>query len=136
MIWQNSLHVEEHASDLAKLPLPVIWQNCLSVDSVPVIWQKSQHHVEECASDLAELPVPVILAELSVWGECASDLAELPVPVIWLNCLSVESAVPVIWQNCQHVEEERASDLAEVPVAVIWQYVEECARDFAELPAC
>ena len=56
MIWQNSLHVEEHASDLAKLPLPVIWQNCLSVDSVPVIWQNCLH-LEEHASDLAELSV-------------------------------------------------------------------------------
>ena len=52
MIWQNSLHVEEHASDLEKLPLPVIWQNCLSVDSVPVIWQNCLY-VEERANDLA-----------------------------------------------------------------------------------
>jgi hypothetical protein len=39
----------------------VIWQNCLSVDSVPVtvIWQNSLH-VEECANDVAALPVPVI----------------------------------------------------------------------------
>ena len=45
MIWQrNSLYVcvEEHASDLADLSVPVIWQDCLSVDS---------------ASDLVELPV-------------------------------------------------------------------------------
>ena len=27
VIWQNSLHMEEHASDLAELPVPVIWQN-------------------------------------------------------------------------------------------------------------
>ena len=27
------------SSDLAELPVPVIWQKCLSVDSVPVIWQ-------------------------------------------------------------------------------------------------
>ncbi len=40
MIWQNSLLVEEHASDLAELPVPVIWQN--------------SQFVEECASDLAE----------------------------------------------------------------------------------
>jgi hypothetical protein len=33
--------VEERASDLAELPVPVDWQNCLSVDSVPVIWQNS-----------------------------------------------------------------------------------------------
>ena len=40
VIWQNYLHVEEHASELAELPVPVIWwQNCLSVDSGPVIWQ-------------------------------------------------------------------------------------------------
>ena len=59
MIWQNYLYVEECASDLAELPalsasdlaellvplilaelpVPVIWQNCLYVDSVPVIWQ-------------------------------------------------------------------------------------------------
>ena len=74
MIWQKSLLVEEHASDLAELPVPVIWQNCL--------------HVDKHASDLAELPVPVFgrivclaacasdLAELSVCVECASDLAE------------------------------------------------------------
>ena len=55
--------MEEHASDLAELPVPVIWQNCLSVDSVPLIWQNNLH-VEEQASDLAEL-------------FCASDLAEL-----------------------------------------------------------
>jgi hypothetical protein len=39
VILHKSLHVEEHASDLAGLPVPVILQNCLSVDSVPVIWQ-------------------------------------------------------------------------------------------------
>ena len=39
-MWQISLLLEEHASDLAELPVPVIWQNCL--------------YVEECASDLAE----------------------------------------------------------------------------------
>jgi hypothetical protein len=38
------------AIDLAELPLPVIWQNCLSVDSVPVILLSSQF-VEERASD-------------------------------------------------------------------------------------
>jgi hypothetical protein len=84
------MYVEEHASDLAELsvcghcasdvaelPVPVIWQNCLFVvDCVPVIWQNCLH-VEECASALAELPVPV-MAELSVCGQCASDLAELP----------------------------------------------------------
>jgi hypothetical protein len=40
VIWQKSLLVEEHASDLAELPVPVIWQNSL--------------YVEEHASDLAE----------------------------------------------------------------------------------
>ena len=40
MIRQKSLLVEERASVLAELPVPVIWQNCL--------------YVEECASDLAE----------------------------------------------------------------------------------
>jgi hypothetical protein len=58
--------VEECASDLAELPLPVIWQKCLSVDSVPVIWQNCMY-VEEGASDLARLPVQV--------EERASDLA-------------------------------------------------------------
>ena len=38
MIWQNPLYVEEPAGDLAETPVPVIWQKCLSVDSVPVIW--------------------------------------------------------------------------------------------------
>ena len=53
MIWQNCLSVEVCASDffLAELPVPVIWQNCLYVDSVPVIWQNILH-VEEHASDL------------------------------------------------------------------------------------
>ena len=37
MILQNPLYVEECASDLAELPMPVIWQKFLSVDSVPVI---------------------------------------------------------------------------------------------------
>ena len=36
--------------------VPVIWQNCLSVESVQVIWQNSLL-VDECASDLAELLV-------------------------------------------------------------------------------
>jgi hypothetical protein len=65
------MHVEEHASVLAELPVPVILQNCLYVDTVPVIWQNNLH-VEEHASDLAELPVPVI----------------------WQNCLYLKS-VPV-----------------------------------------
>jgi hypothetical protein len=46
----------------------VIWQNYLSVDSVPVIWENSLY-VEEPASDLAEGRIVA----------CASDLAELPV---------------------------------------------------------
>ena len=45
--------MEERASDLAELHMPVIWQNCL--------------YFEECASDLADL---------SVCGQSASDLAE------------------------------------------------------------
>ena len=50
MICQNcSLHVEEHASDLAEMLVPVIWQHCLSVDSMTVILLNSQ--VEERASD-------------------------------------------------------------------------------------
>ena len=71
------LYVEEHASGLAELPVLVIWQNCLSVDSaLPV-------------ADLAELPVCGgacqgfgkiacaidLAAELSVCGHCASDSA-------------------------------------------------------------
>ena len=40
MIWLNCMSVEEFASDLAELPVPVILWNCLwSVDSVSVIWQ-------------------------------------------------------------------------------------------------
>jgi hypothetical protein len=76
-IWQNNLHVEERASDIAELPVPVIWQNCLSMDSVPVIWQNIQY-VEEHASDLAEMPVPVIWQNCLSVEEHASDLAELP----------------------------------------------------------
>jgi hypothetical protein len=88
---------------LAELLVPVIWQNCLYVNSVPVISQKSLQ-VEEHASDLAELPVPVIWQKCLYVKEHACDLAELPVPVIWQNCLSVDS-VPVIWQNSLHMEE-------------------------------
>jgi len=54
------LYVEEHASGLAELPVPVVWQNCLSVDSaVPLIWQNCLYveenclYVEECASGVA-----------------------------------------------------------------------------------
>jgi hypothetical protein len=53
------MYVEKCASDLAEFPVPVIWQNFLSVDSVPVIWQNCLY-VEERASDLAELAVPEI----------------------------------------------------------------------------
>ena len=52
----------DHLADL--LPVPVIWQNCLYVDSVPVIWQNCMC-VEEHSSDLAELSV--CLAELPVY---------------------------------------------------------------------
>ena len=52
MIWQNCLHVDKHASDLAELPVPVFGRIVCLV---------------ACASDLAELSVCV---------ECASDLAE------------------------------------------------------------
>ncbi len=72
--------------------MQVIWQDCVSIESVPVIWQNHLY-----------------------MEEYASDLAELPVPVIWQNCLPVGS-VPVIWQSCLFVE-ERASDLAEIPFA-------------------
>ena len=65
MIWQNSLYVEEHASDLAELPVPVIWQNCLNVDTVPLIWQRNCLYVEKQARKLSELPA---------------------MPVIWQNC--------------------------------------------------
>ena len=66
----------------------MIWQNCLSVDCVPVIWQNIQY-VEECASDLAEVPVPMIIWQKSLHvEEHVSDLAELPVPVIWQKRLS------------------------------------------------
>ena len=41
--------MEEHSSDLAELPVPVIWQNFLYLDNA--------YNVEEHASDLAELPV-------------------------------------------------------------------------------
>ena len=97
--------MEEHASDLAELPVPVIWQNCLSVDSVPMIGRLS------CARIACmRRSVPVIWQKSLLLEERANALAELPVPVIWQNSLSVES-VPVIWQNSQYVE-ERASDLA------------------------
>jgi hypothetical protein len=46
--------------------VPVIWQKCLSVDTVPVI-RHNCLYVEECTSDLARLPVHV--------EERASDLA-------------------------------------------------------------
>jgi hypothetical protein len=46
VIWHNCLYVEERASDLAEFPVPVIWQNYLSVDSVPVIWQNCLYEEE------------------------------------------------------------------------------------------
>jgi hypothetical protein len=66
VIWQNWL----------LCPVPVIWHNCLSVDSVPVIWQNCLY-VEECASDLAELVVPVIWQNCLYKEKRASELAEL-----------------------------------------------------------
>ena len=42
VIWQNCLYVDEHASDLAELPVPAIWQKSVS---------------GQCASDFAELSV-------------------------------------------------------------------------------
>jgi hypothetical protein len=92
------------ASDLAELPVRVIWQrNCLSVDSVPVIWQN-------CIMSVDSVPV---IRQNCLWyvDERASDMAELAVPVI---------LVPVILQNCLYVV-ERASDLADLPLPVIWQ---------------
>jgi hypothetical protein len=82
--------VEERANDLEKLPLPVIWLNCLYVDIVPVIWQNCLY-VEDRASDLAEL---------SVCGQCGRHFCRIAcmwmsVPVILQNFLSVDS-VPVI----------------------------------------
>ncbi len=66
----------------------MIWQNChslcLSVDSVPVIWQNCLY-VEEHASDLAELPYPVIWQNCLYVEERASELPELPVPM-WRAC--------------------------------------------------
>ena len=69
----------------------MIWQNCLFVDSVPLIWQNNLHAEEGAAV---------------IWQNCL--YVDSAVPVIWQNCLSV-------WQNCLYVE-ERASDLAELPV--------------------
>ena len=64
MIWQNScLSVKECASDLAELPVPVIWQNCLYVG----------------ASDLAELSV-CLATDLEIACMWRS------LPVIWQNC--------------------------------------------------
>jgi hypothetical protein len=68
--------------------VPVIWQNCLYVDSVSVIWQNCLY-LDKRASDLAELPVSGSLEESAsdLAAEFSCDLAELP-------------AVSVIWQNC------------------------------------
>jgi len=101
VIWQNCLYVDSVpcASDLAELPVPVIWQQCL--------------HVEERASDLAELPV---------CGQCASGLAELPV------LCTMQRSMPVIWNE---LPVPCANDLAELS-AVCGQ----CASGLAELPVC
>ena len=56
--------MEECASDLSELPVPVICQNCLDVedyasDVVPVIWQNCLY-VDSgvpVVTDLAQLPV-------------------------------------------------------------------------------
>ena len=87
VIWQYYLvYVEQCSSDLADLPVPVIWQKA----ELPVCGQ-------ECAFDLAELTVcgqcASDLAELPVCRQCASDWAELPVSGGWRR-------VPVIRQNC------------------------------------
>ena len=61
MIWQNCLFVEEpRASDLAEVPVQVIWLNCL--------------YMEEYASDLAELPVPVICRDWSCQNRVGNTL--------------------------------------------------------------
>jgi hypothetical protein len=64
--------MEESASDLAELPVPVIWMNCMY----------------ELASDLAKLPaVPVIRQNcLLVVEECTGDLADLSVYVDVVAC--------------------------------------------------
>ena len=86
VIWQYYLvYVEQCSSDLADLPVPVIWQKAeLSVCG------------QECAFDLAELTVcgqcASDLAELPVFRLCANDLGELPVSGGWRR-------VPLIWQN-------------------------------------
>ncbi len=111
--------------DLAELPVLVIWQSCLSVDSaLPV-------------ADLAKLPV--CGRAFQGFGRIACMWRS--VLLIWQqNCLSVDT-VPVIWQNCLYVGEREsarfaelqccASDLAEL--SVCGQY---CASDLAELPVC
>ncbi len=82
------------ASDLAELPVPVIWQNCLCVEErasglaeLPVCGQCFASGLAELplykgvCSDLAELPAVCCvsdLAELLVCGQCASGFAELP----------------------------------------------------------
>jgi hypothetical protein len=113
VIWQNRLSVEEHASDLAELPVPVIWQNCLPEDSVPVIWQNCLS-AEEHASGLEELHVPVIwqncLAELSVCGEVGQRFGRIA-------CML--RSKPVNWQKFLYAVKEHASDLVELPVQLI-----------------
>ena len=95
MIWQNCLDVEEYASDLAELPVPVSWQ--LSASDLAEL----PRDVEELhGSDLAELPAPVIWQNRLYMEEYASDLA---LTVILQKCVSVDS-VPVIWQNCLYRE--------------------------------
>ena len=42
LFWQNNQYVEERASDFAESLVPVIWQNCLYVDSGLVILQKRE----------------------------------------------------------------------------------------------
>ena len=85
VIWQYCLlYVEHCASDLADLPVPVIWQKAeLPVCGQGCAFDLAELSECECASDLAELPV---------CRQCASDWAELPVSGGWRR-------VPVIRQN-------------------------------------
>ena len=77
VIWQYCLlYVEHCASDLADLPVPVIWQKAeLPVCGQGCAFDLAELSECECASDLAELPVQVIWqkAELPVCGQCATD---------------------------------------------------------------
>ena len=86
--------MEESASDLAVLPVLVIWQNCqyecasdlAELPAVPVIWQNCLLFVEECASDLAEFSVQLLYANWTPMCKASGGVQFLESPIYSTDC--------------------------------------------------